>query len=138
GRTRQRVWRATGVKWAHWGGIFAEAADWVPAANARYVLCCMYERCGEWDEAKNEANKEKHGIDFETAQFAFDDAFSVSFVERITDGGQRWHLIGSIEEVLLVVVVHTYRESDGDEVIRIISARQATRRERRLYVQGNG
>ena len=86
---------------------------------------------------KSSSNTAKHGIDFETAQLAFDDPLCVSFVERITDGEERWHSIGSIEDVLLVVVVYTYKEADGNEVIRVISARQATRRERRLYVQAN-
>jgi uncharacterized DUF497 family protein len=44
----------------------------------------------EWDEAKNESNNTKHGIDFETAQLAFDDPFCVSFVEMTArSGGMR-------------------------------------------------
>ncbi|MCC6587476.1 MAG: BrnT family toxin [Bryobacterales bacterium] len=89
----------------------------------------------EWDDAKNATNKAKHGIDFETAQLVFEDPHCVSFVERVTDGEQRWHAIGSIEGIVLIVVVHTYREQAAVEVIRIISARQATRNERRLYEQ---
>jgi len=92
----------------------------------------------EWDPAKNAANKTKHGIDFETAQLVFDDPFCVTFVERIRDGEARWRAIGSIEEIVILVVVHTYTEEVSDEVIRIISARPATRRERRLYAQANG
>jgi uncharacterized protein len=89
----------------------------------------------EWDRTKNETNKAKHGIDFETAQQVFDDPFCVSFVERVKDSERRWHAIGSIENVVVLVVVHTYRLEDSDEVIRIISARAATRRERKLYAQ---
>ena len=92
----------------------------------------------EWDETKNETNKTKHGIDFETAQLVFDDAFCITFVERVTDGEERWHAIGSIEGIIVLVVVHTYREEDSEEVIRIISARRATRRERELYAQAIG
>lgn len=92
----------------------------------------------EWDQAKNETNKTKHGIDFETAQLVFDDPFCVNFVERVTDGEERWHAIGSIEDVVILVVVHTYREEGPEEAIRIISARLATRRERRLYAQAIG
>ena len=70
---------------------------------------------------------------FETAQLIFHDPMCVAFVERVTDGEERWHAIGSIEEI-----VHTYRVEDSDELIRIISARPATRRERRLYAKAIG
>ena len=92
----------------------------------------------EWHEAKNRSNKKKHGIDFETAQLVFDDPHCISFVERVSDGEERWHAIGSIENIIVIVVVHTYREEASDEVIRIISARRATRHERNLYAQANG
>ena len=89
----------------------------------------------EGDQAKNEANKRKHGIDFETARLVFDDPLCVTFVERVSGAEQRWHTIGSIGNTILLVVVHTYREEDSDEVIRVISARVATRHERKLYAQ---
>jgi hypothetical protein len=92
----------------------------------------------EWDRAKNEINQTKHGVDFETAQLVFDDPCCVTFVEWVTDGEERWHAIGSIEGTIVLVVVHTYREEGSDEVIRIISARSAARRERRLYAQAIG
>ncbi len=92
----------------------------------------------EWHEAKNRSNKKKHGIGFETAQLIFDDPHCISFVERISDGEERWYAIGSIENIIVIVVVHTYREEDSDEVIRIISARRATRHERKLYAQAIG
>jgi len=92
----------------------------------------------EWDEAKNEINRRKHGIEFETAQLVFDDPCCVTFIERLTDGEERWHAIGSIENIIILVVVHTYREEVPDEVVRIISARPATRRERKLYAQAIG
>jgi uncharacterized protein len=92
----------------------------------------------EWDEAKNQSNKKKHGIDFETAQSVFDDPHCISFVERVSDGDGRWHAIGSMENIIVIVVVHTYREEASDEVIRIISARRATRHERKIYAQAIG
>ena len=92
----------------------------------------------EWDEARNRSNKKKHGIDFETAQLIFEDPHCISFVERVSDGEERWHAIGSIENIIVIVVVHTYREEVSDEVIRIISARRATRHERKLYAQAIG
>ena len=92
----------------------------------------------EWDEAKNRSNKNKHGIDFEMAQLVFDDPHCISFVERVSDSEERWHAIGSIENIIVIVVVHTYREEASNEVIRIISARRATRHERKLYAQAIG
>jgi uncharacterized DUF497 family protein len=44
----------------------------------------------EWDERKNKVNEKKHGVDFGTAQLAFEDPFCVNFLERITDGEPRW------------------------------------------------
>lgn len=92
----------------------------------------------EWHEAKNRSNQRKHGIDFETAQLIFDDPHCISFVERINGGEERWHAIGSVEDIIVIVVVHTYLEEALDEVIRIISARRATRHERKLYAQAIG
>lgn len=87
----------------------------------------------EWDQKKNQSNFVKHGIDFQTAQLVFSDPGCVTFIERSIEGDPRWHAIGFAEEVILVVVVHTYRDVGADEFIRIISARQATRHERKLY-----
>jgi uncharacterized DUF497 family protein len=92
----------------------------------------------EWDDRKNRANEKKHGVDFETAQLVFDDPLCVTFVERIVHAEQRWHAIGSVENLIILVVVHTYREEPDGEVIRIISARPASSHERRLYAQATG
>jgi uncharacterized DUF497 family protein len=92
----------------------------------------------EWDPAKNRSNRAKHGIDFETAQLVFEDPRLVSFVESVHQGEERWHAIGSIEDVLVIVVVHTYRQQGEEETIRIISARRATRHERKLYGEAIG
>ena len=91
----------------------------------------------EWDGAKSASNLRKHGIRFETAQLVFEDPFCVTFVERVTDGEERWHAIGWIEDVGIFVVVHTYLDEDAGEVIRIVSARRASRVERKLYAQAN-
>lgn len=87
----------------------------------------------EWDEAKNASNLKKHGVDFDTAKLMFDDPNHIAFVESIIDGEQRWQAIGVIPAAVLLVVVHTYRDGEGEEVIRMISARQATKHERKLY-----
>ena len=93
----------------------------------------------EWDPAKSERNKTKHGIAFERAQQVFDDPCCVTFPERVVDGEERWHAIGLIADIVIIVVVHTYGEEESggtaEEAIRIISARRATRREREIYAQ---
>ena len=66
----------------------------------------------------------------------FDDPNVLLMQDRVVEGEQRWHAIGAVSEALLLVV-HTYREDDdnGEEIIRIISAREANQRERRIYIQ---
>lgn len=91
----------------------------------------------EWDEKKNRSNQKKHaGIDFETASRVFDDPGVVLRQDRVVDGEQRWYAIGAVRKAVLFVV-HVYREEcpNGEEIIRIISAREADPRERRIYLE---
>ena len=87
----------------------------------------------DWDEDKNQSNYVKHGISFRTAILIFDDPSVVSEVERIVDGEERWQSIGVIGSILIVLVVHTWKLQDSDEIIRVISARKATPNERKRY-----
>jgi uncharacterized DUF497 family protein len=92
----------------------------------------------EWDPDKNRANLAKHGIDFELSALVFADPHLTLREDRIDETGERrWHALGlaaGLEPVLLVV--HVYREAiDGEEIIRIISARKARKDERRAYFQ---
>ena len=89
-----------------------------------------------WDENKNHSNYRKHRVFFETATLVFDDPYSVMLPDRVIDGEQRWHTIGLVEEVLLLLVVHTMHGEDEEEMVRIVSAREATTHERRLYEDG--
>ena len=90
----------------------------------------------EWDSRKARINQTKHGLDFETAAHVFDDPNVILRADRIVEGEQRWHAIGAVTEALLLVV-HAYREDkdNGEEIIRIISAREANQRERRIYLR---
>jgi len=91
----------------------------------------------EWDSKKDRINQAKHsGLDFETAARVFDDPNVMLMPDRIIEEEQRWHAIGAVSEALLLVV-HAYGEDDanGEEIIRIISAREANQRERRIYIQ---
>jgi uncharacterized DUF497 family protein len=95
----------------------------------------------EWDEAKNLSNQRKHGVSFQKASGVFLDPFYVTVQERIEDGEPRWQTLGVVGDVLLLTVAHTVREKSDDgaevEIIRIISARRATRKERRRYEDEN-
>jgi uncharacterized DUF497 family protein len=95
----------------------------------------------EWDEAKNLANQRKHGVSFEDASEIFRDPLFVSVKDRIEDGEQRWQTFGKVGNRLLMMVAHTVREEDAHgatiEVIRIISARYASRKEQKLYEYEN-
>ena len=88
----------------------------------------------EWDENKNRINKAKHRISFESARSVFFDLFAVFVQDRYVDGEERWQVTGVADGIQVIVVAHTYRgEQNGEEIIRIISARPAERAERRDY-----
>ena len=89
----------------------------------------------EWDERKNRSNRAKHKVSFETAELVFHDPFALSIQDRTAQGEQRWQTIGLVGGVVVLLVAHTYNVENGDEVIRIVSARKATPRERMLYEQ---
>jgi len=95
------------------------------------------DRCFEWDSTKADINFRKHGIRFEEAARVFDDPLAVSVQDRIEHGELRWQTLGMVGGCLLLLVAHTVRlEDEGIEVIRIISARRADRKERSHYEHG--
>ena len=86
----------------------------------------------EWDPRKAAANRRKHGISFEEASTAFSDELGLIIPDPDhSDDEDRFILLGLSVALRLLVVVHCFREEDG--VIRIISARKATKRESRDY-----
>ena len=89
----------------------------------------------EWDENKNKTNRDKHGVSFETAQLVFNDPHALSVQDRHECGEERWQTLGLVGGVVMLLVAHTYTESGDAEVIRIISARKATKREKQRYEQ---
>ena len=90
-----------------------------------------------WDDAKDASNQRKHGVSFAVAQLVFDDSLHISRQDRIENGEQRWQTIGMVDGVVLLLVAHTRHEAEsGEEHIRIVSARRATKLERKIYEQG--
>jgi uncharacterized DUF497 family protein len=86
-----------------------------------------------WDERKNYANRRKHGVSFEAAAIAFNDPFVIFDQDRDVGGEPRWQAIGRMAGQALLVVAHIYEEEDGNETIRIVSARRAAAEERQTY-----
>ena len=90
-----------------------------------------------WDDDKNESNQRKHGVSFEAAQLVFDDPLHITRQDRIENGEQRWQTIGMAGGIVLLLVAHTWYETEsGAEYVRLISARRTTKLERKIYEQG--
>jgi uncharacterized DUF497 family protein len=93
----------------------------------------------EWDEVKNRRSRQKHRVSFEMAALAFEDERCLVRPERVDQTGeQRGHAIGaaqlSTDAPVVLFVVHVYREEiNGEEIIRIISARRANKDDFRRY-----
>jgi len=92
----------------------------------------------EWDPKKARSNFRKHGISFERATTIFRDPNLLSIPdEEHSSSEERWVTMGSDENEVILVIAHIFR-SMGKEAsrIRIISARKATRIERKQYEEG--
>ena len=86
----------------------------------------------EWDRPKATANLRKHGVSFEEAQSVFYDEFATQFYDdEHSNEEERFLLLGMSDTARLLLVCHCEREA-GD-LIRIISARKATKRESTFY-----
>ncbi len=93
-------------------------------------MCAIVKVSVEWDPAKARTNLKKHGVSFQEASSVFDDLLFITFLdmEHSLDE-ERYITLGLSQRNRLLLVAHTDRE----EAIRIISARTATRNERKFY-----
>lgn len=92
----------------------------------------MKELTFEWDDGKNRINRQKHKISFEEAQTAFYDEYGLLISDPDhSEDEDRFILLGFSRMANLLVVCHCYRQAES--VIRIISARKATTKERESY-----
>ena len=88
-----------------------------------------------WDERKSRHNEKKHGVTFEEAQSVFfDERAREYFDPDHSESEDRFLLVGRSYRLRVLLVCHCFRESE--HVIRIISARRATRKERAVYYRG--
>jgi len=87
----------------------------------------------EWNDAKNAENKRRHRVSFEEAQTVFYDerALLIEDEDENEDNEERFLLLGLSATLRVLVVCHCYRATG--QVIRLISARKASRTERRDY-----
>ncbi len=88
----------------------------------------------EWDEKKNKINQQRHGVSFEEAKEVFEDPLQISKLDyRFSYFEERWITIGSTSKHKILVVANLFFTDDGEEIIRIISARKANKQERECY-----
>jgi len=85
-----------------------------------------------WDSVKAKSNRLKHRVFFSDVEPVFYDPNAISFEDKESEGETRFIVIGLDSLARLVVVVYTYRDS----VIRVISARKASKTEQRAYEKG--
>jgi uncharacterized protein len=91
----------------------------------------------DWDRNKSRSNLRKHGVSFETVSLVFEDPIQLSIQDRFEAGEERWQTMGLVNGIVVLIVAHTLGDDDdGEEVVRIISARKATPRERQRYHEG--
>jgi uncharacterized DUF497 family protein len=86
----------------------------------------------EWDDAKEKANRRKHGVSFVEAQTAFFDEHAIQFFDPDhSDDEDRFILLGMTFKLSVIVVCHCFRKSET--VVRLFSARRADKHEEREY-----
>ena len=92
----------------------------------------LYDHLFNWDSDKNLSNIEKHGVSFKEAATVFLDVFAALISDNDSSfEEERFNIIGVSGNMRLLMVCHCYRE-EGD-IIRIISARKATKPEEKFY-----
>jgi uncharacterized DUF497 family protein len=87
----------------------------------------------EWDPEKDRINRAKHGVAFEDAMLVWEDPLMVLSRDLYATGEPRWIAVGRIGVTTILFVAHVYRGDEDEQRVRIISARKASRHERRKY-----
>lgn len=85
----------------------------------------------QWHPSKAESNLKKHGISFDEAKTVFDDPLQIHFTDNPHSiGEQRYLCLGMSDQGRVLTIIYT---EERDETIRIISTREATKREKKRY-----
>lgn len=88
----------------------------------------------EWDDNKDKINQNKHGVSFDVASTVFSDPLHLIIPNDVVDYEERWSAIGRVKNGnYILLVVHTYRDHDDQEITRIISARKLSTGEIKNY-----
>lgn len=89
----------------------------------------------EWDAGKAETNAAKHGVTFERAATVFRDRLALTVYDAAhSESEERWFTLGLDASGKLLAVAHTFQTTSPNRArVRLISAREATKRERRFY-----
>jgi len=88
----------------------------------------------EWNDEKNLTNQEKHGVSFKEAREVFEDPLQISKLDHpFNYFEERWITLGSTKKYQILVVANMFFTDEGEEIIRIISARKANTNERKSY-----
>jgi len=88
----------------------------------------------EWDAVKASSNKRKHGVTFEESKSVFYDDFAIQFFDdKNSELEDRFLILGQSNQSRILLICHCEKESGN--IIRIISARKATPKERKLYIR---
>jgi uncharacterized DUF497 family protein len=92
----------------------------------------------DWDDDKAAINAHKHGVEFLDAMSVFADPLSMTFYDtEHSEDEDRWVSVGRASNGALLLVIHTFvGTGPNTALVRIISARPATARERRQYEEG--
>ena len=87
----------------------------------------------DFDEHKAQANAQKHDVTFAEAIEAFDDANGVESYDELNSGGEIRYRLIALSSLRLLFVAFTVRDDQGEEIIRLISARKASAKEKEFY-----
>jgi uncharacterized DUF497 family protein len=91
----------------------------------------------DWNPEKSRENLRNHKVSFELATEVFGDPNALSVPDEY-EFEERWKTMGLVKGVVVLVVIHTYRGDENEEINRIISARKATRHEAEEYERASG
>lgn len=88
-----------------------------------------------WDAVKDAQNRRKHRVAFALAATVLGDPQALMGYDRNVDGEDRWRMIGRAADGRVLVIAFVVRARGDEEIVRIVSARQALRQERLRYVE---